>query len=164
MRGGSISKIIYQGETKTCLDCLEFKAFSEFYNSKSNPDGLDTKCRSCQKRRGALYRQEHKEEIALARKANPRKIRSGNLLSHYGIDADQFDALAEIRDNCCSICQKQVDKLYVDHDHATNTLRGLLCHHCNLGLGHFFDKIEVLKAAATYLENTNFEGVDFANL
>lgn len=52
---------------------------------------------------------------------------------------------------CCLICKQNV-KLDVDHDHVTKAVRGLLCRHCNLGLGAFSDSPGRLRQAATYLE------------
>lgn len=41
--------------------------------------------------------------------------------------------------------------LHVDHDHVTDTVRGLLCRTCNLGLGMLGDSIEKLQLAMDYL-------------
>ena len=73
---------------------------------------------------------------------------------------DYLDKLAE-QNNLCAICKKEevvldrmgdVRRLSVDHDHTTGEVRGLLCCHCNLGIGNFKDNIQFLKDAIDYLE------------
>lgn len=49
----------------------------------------------------------------------------------------------------CEVCDHPSE--VVDHDHTTGKIRGVLCGHCNLGLGHFEDNPDMLKAAAEYL-------------
>lgn len=41
--------------------------------------------------------------------------------------------------------------LYIDHCHLTGRVRGLLCHSCNLVIGHAKDNVAVLKSAIDYL-------------
>ena len=66
----------------------------------------------------------------------------------------------------CQICFKVVRKApprsatkqnqaVIDHDHKTGKIRGLLCHQCNLGLGNFKDKIDVLRQAIMYICKAN---------
>ena len=50
----------------------------------------------------------------------------------------------------CVICGVE-DALVVDHDHITGKVRGMLCNHCNRGLGHFRDDPMLLEFAAQYL-------------
>jgi hypothetical protein len=68
-------------------------------------------------------------------------------------DAFLSISIAQSQDHRCAVCREPVgvDRLHVDHDHATGEFRGLLCHLCNRGLGHFGDSPERLDAAAVYL-------------
>jgi phage/plasmid primase-like uncharacterized protein len=50
----------------------------------------------------------------------------------------------------CVICGAR-EALVVDHDHVTGKVRGMLCNHCNRGLGHFRDDPQLLEFAAQYL-------------
>lgn len=50
----------------------------------------------------------------------------------------------------CMICNSTLN-LVVDHDHKTKKIRGILCHHCNVGLGFFRDNEEFLSNAIKYL-------------
>lgn len=58
--------------------------------------------------------------------------------------------------NCCAICfRKSPGKLgwATDHDHSTNSVRGILCHPCNRGIGMLGDCAERLRSASEYLLN-----------
>jgi hypothetical protein len=53
----------------------------------------------------------------------------------------------------CAICLdiKHIDELYIDHDHETDMVRGLLCCNCNTGIGQLKDSPRILKRAISYL-------------
>lgn len=88
--------------------------------------------------------------------ASLEKRRIGLLKYHYSITLNEYNDMFEKQNGCCKICfrhQSEFKKsLAVDHDHKTGKIRGLLCSHCNRGLGSFYDNVEILKNAINYLE------------
>ena len=87
--------------------------------------------------------------------------RKQNLKHRYGITEEEYNQMLIQQKYSCKICgykpdkcQTQPDKpLYVDHCHQTKVIRGLLCHKCNVALGHMNDDPEQLERAANYLRN-----------
>jgi AAA domain/Recombination endonuclease VII/Homeodomain-like domain len=69
----------------------------------------------------------------------------------YGLSREAFDALLARQGGVCGICKKH-RPLCVDHCHVTGKVRGLLCHKCNRGLGHYNDDPDLTRAATAYLE------------
>ncbi len=60
-------------------------------------------------------------------------------LRQYGLTIDQYHALEESQDFQCAICGADDSgrkdcpgSFYIDHDHDTGHVRGLLCHSCNM--------------------------------
>lgn len=73
-------------------------------------------------------------------------------LRKYGLTWEDYARMYEAQEGRCAICGKAEDgSLSVDHDHATNTIRGLLCRLCNKGLGIFKDSQLLLQSAQSYL-------------
>lgn len=88
--------------------------------------------------------------------AHQAYLRNWAYVHQHGITAEDVERLLESQDGRCAICgtDKPGGKgsFHLDHDHATNKVRGLLCAKCNLGLGYFDDnRLNVLRAAL-YLE------------
>lgn len=77
------------------------------------------------------------------------------LMSKYGITLQQYDAMLEAQQFKCLICQSdspaQKNTWHIDHCHATGKVRGILCHLCNLMLGHARDNVDTLAAGIGYL-------------
>jgi hypothetical protein len=78
----------------------------------------------------------------------------------YGITHDEFLAMLDAQGGVCAICKNRNGKraMNVDHDHATGTVRGLLCDRCNPMLGYARDDIAVLQTAIEYLVNSANDG------
>jgi Recombination endonuclease VII len=76
---------------------------------------------------------------------------------NYGLEPEDYRALWAKQDNECIGCLVDLDTLdpfdiHIDHDHATGAVRGILCHHCNLILGHAKDDPAVLRRLADYID------------
>lgn len=69
--------------------------------------------------------------------------------------------LYAVQNGKCACCDKLItfegrkpNTAHVDHDHKTGVVRGLLCAHCNKGLGLFKDDPVALEKAAKYIKRT----------
>lgn len=74
----------------------------------------------------------------------------------YVLSPEGYDRLFAQQGGQCAICGTsepggRFTRLLVDHCHKTGTVRGLLCHGCNAGLGLFGDDPERVSAAVAYL-------------
>jgi hypothetical protein len=75
----------------------------------------------------------------------------------YGISLEEYDLMRARQKDVCAICKKPPStrrRLFVDHCHLTNKVRGVLCQKCNSGIGLLGDNLDVLRAAAAYLEGS----------
>jgi len=75
--------------------------------------------------------------------------RRSRIKRKYGMTLEHYEALIE---RGCAICGADGPRMAMDHDHASGKVRAPLCTNCNNGLGRFFDRPDLLRAAATYLE------------
>ena len=101
-----------------------------------------------------LYYIQHRQERLAYQGEYQRKNRPARreyeLKRNYGLAAGEYERLAKEQGGRCAICSLE-RKLFVDHDHETGRVRGLLCHHCNAALGHLSEAPEVVAALADYL-------------
>lgn len=85
-------------------------------------------------------------------KYGDRSKKDSKLRGRYGITIEKYEQLIKEKKYKCEICGKE-RKLYVDHSHKTDEIRGLLCRNCNSGLGFFKENKRFLKNAIIYLED-----------
>jgi hypothetical protein len=76
----------------------------------------------------------------------------------YGITVADRDKMIEDQGGICMLCGKNDSRLQVDHDHKSGRVRGMLCKHCNLMLGHAKDNSETLEKAVSYLRKNKEDG------
>lgn len=115
---------------KTCTRCRVDKPLDTVHFPPHNrtKSGFDSWCRTCR----ASYRSE---------------ISRGKYRGSIS-DTDLKDLKTTTTE--CVICGSE-EPLVVDHDHNSGAIRGMLCNHCNRGLGHFRDDPTLLEFAAQYL-------------
>jgi hypothetical protein len=68
----------------------------------------------------------------------------------YGLSYPQFERLKARFAGMCWLCRSKLGEC-VDHDHATDRVRGWLCRTCNMAL-HFVERPGWWAAASAYLE------------
>lgn len=91
-------------------------------------------------------------------KRSRRKAR----ITAYGLTEETFAQLLEIQENACAMCREPLEEgqgRHIDHDHACcpvslrscgKCVRGILCHTCNIALGHIERRQALARA---YLAN-----------
>lgn len=116
-----------------CPDCKTDDP-SKFAKNKSRWNGLQTYCRECHNKRQ----------------------RPAYLQMNYGMTEEQYQNMLKEQGNVCALCGKppaegRYGKLYIDHDHETKEVRGLIHLGCNVLIGYAFEDPEVLQSAIEYL-------------
>lgn len=144
-------------QLRTCNVCKKTNLEVRFRKGEGNI------CAACRNEQTYEYMRNHKEKYREHSrnwsKRNPEKIRNITLNYLYNISLDDYNKLLLEQNNVCAICSKENivknKPLAVDHCHTTGKVRGLLCYHCNDGLGKFKDNINSLNYAVKYLEKHN---------
>ena len=95
----------------------------------------------------------------MTRKSIVKKAGRKYELKKYGMTGKDYAKMARKQENRCAICGRRSDSdyfryLFVDHDHKTGKVRGLLCGQCNSILGFAGDNPQILANAIEYLKGT----------
>ena len=138
---------------KQCTKCLDDKNNYEF---RIRGNGYNSWCKQCQNEDSKKrYKPKPKkikiiksvEEIKLAAKKRMLKYR-------YGITYDEY---IKMYNGKCDMCKKDFELggykgLFVDHNHDTNEVRGLLCRNCNTAIGLIYESKHIIQEAIKYLK------------
>lgn len=136
--------------TKKCCRCHQDKPIDHFHRMGAYPNGKI-------RRRGACNVCSA-PELAKWRVNNPEKQFAAQLKRHHGLSIESYNRMLFEQDSSCAICggphnpEIKRGKLFVDHDHETGRIRGLLCIRCNTLIGHAHDSLAVLASAIEYLK------------
>ncbi len=144
---------------------------------------------SIRNRHTSNWRKRHPEKYRETRRKwrakNPEKVKAGRaawarrypercyagqkrrqLIKTYGLTIQQFEALLKKQNHQCAICgatkaNSRGHKLYVDHNHVTGAVRGLLCGKCNSAIGYFSECSATLIKAAEYVSDAAETNLDY---
>lgn len=122
------------GVTKThkrCPKCQKWRKHHRFGKSRANTLSLASACKDC--------------------------FNDKDMKRRYGLSLEAHEHLLVEQGGGCAICgatkgSKKSERLFVDHDHETGEVRGLLCHCCNFMLGYAKDNPANLRRGIQYLE------------
>src|SRR5215472_3779365 len=108
----------------------------------------EAEAKAAQREQQARWHKEHRSTRSIK---TDLSWRSAWIQRKYGITIDDYNQMMEAQDGRCAICRelpapKRNGLLCIDHDHMLEgwapSVRGLLCHRCNLGIsfmeGPFF--------------------------
>lgn len=111
-----------------CLKCGEFKDNGDFFFKKGKPRSICKKC----------YGDSD----------------NNSRFSNRGVTRQVFDDMIKNQLGKCAICGKILDspkKSFIDHDHRSGVIRGILCPSCNTMIGLSNDNPDILSKAIKYL-------------
>jgi len=98
--------------------------------------------------------------------------RKEDLQSKYGMTIEDWDRLFEAQGYKCAICGSSTTKgsnqfsknfWHTDHRHFPNQkkgkVRGILCHSCNIMMGHYEKALLMLPEITAYLDRTKTDPI-----
>lgn len=132
-----MDELILEPVGRVCNYCKLWRPSEEYTKSSWEKTGGYFGCRPC--------------------KSEDNKLR--HLKTRYGLTPEAYDELLISQGGKCALCDRTTAKnpynlegrLFVDHDHNTGKVRGLLCNSHNTAIGLLGDTPEHLQKALNYL-------------
>ena len=139
-------KQCYGYTKRLCRKCKELKYTNEFYGSEPHKK-TSYWCKECMKNYKRNKYKTNTKGLESVRRQSYKRL--------YGISIEDYERLLEAQNGLCKICGKEPGHkpLSVDHNHVTGKVRGLLCSHCNVGIGNLMDNIDIMRKAIDYIES-----------
>lgn len=149
---------------KYCSDVCSSEAdrrrMSEHYDRTTRThkpgDSLVAECRDCGAHFAYVVRKQRRRVCDSCKRANKTPTDPTGRFRRYGVTREWCEAQLVRQGGKCAnkACDRSAGHhgvWYIDHDHATEIVRGLLCPGCNFAIGHAQDDIDVLVGLANYL-------------
>ncbi len=143
---------------KRCPKCKQSKPLSEFCKDRHTKDRKRCYCKGCDKKYNLTHKVERDKYAKgyYKRTGNKHISRERYLKSKFNMTLGQYDEIFKKQNGVCTICggiNADGRRLYVDHNHETGKVRGLLCSKCNTLIGFADDGIIILQSAINYLKS-----------
>lgn len=128
--------------------------------------GAATRLGTCARPRGHEGGHKSLTSPSLSRERTRERVRRSARKRLGFVISDEFEkSIYEVQAGRCAICNEPHplhgnQGLYVDHDHDTNRIRGLVCINCNSGMGMMRDDPDRLRRAADYLDQHRLRSID----
>lgn len=141
----------------------EQKERQRIYNKKYKEEHLDER-RAYHKVYTRQWAKENAEKVKeynkIWRDNNPDAIYARSLRAKYGLTWEMYCDMVRAHNEVCAICYRPQlegisERLFVDHNHETGQVRGLLCNKCNWMIGKCEENTGILKSMIDYLETYN---------
>lgn len=157
-----------------CCRCGELKPLGEY-----QPSVVKAGCGACRPckydgKRAYETKPQNRKKVAAARRGhrrrnveqhratkrahyrnNPEAYRNYNL-GRYGLTTVDYEAMLAAQGGRCACCgttsNSDGKRLFVDHDHVTGAVRGIICRNCNRGIAALGDSSVGVRRALSYLE------------
>jgi hypothetical protein len=123
-------EVPYSSVRKGCKRCSEcFRKFNKGKNHHSWKGGLTN---------NKKYKREKQYERLLK--------------NRYNLTIKEYNRLTKKQQGKCKICKTSCKRLFVDHNHKTGVVRGLICLKCNSAIGFLRDDIDIAQKIIKYLK------------
>lgn len=160
---------------RTCNRCKTLKPLSDFGADASGPQGINRKCKLCNRAFQAArkvekkaydqrYREIHSERLKASDRArhaaDPESARLYKLKKTFGLSSEDEQRILKDQNQVCAVCLQpewvvvrgKIKHLAVDHNHHTGKVRGFLCNNCNRALGMLDENENTLTNLIAYLQ------------
>lgn len=125
---------------KICPKCKIQKNLNSFSYKNKKQKKKHSYCKSCHN----TYKKQY---------VSTKDMKFEYIRWTYGLSKEEWIKLHSKFKGKCWICRVENGEV-TDHCHTTNKVRGILCRHCNTGLGYFKDNTKAIANAIKYLEKS----------
>ena len=140
---------------KKCTKCNEPKEESNF---RVRGNGYHSWCKECEsKASNSRYTPKERKSKVLKSNEEVKVAAKRRMLKYrYNITLEEYEEMYIKQNKKCAICKDNYELgghkgLFVDHDHETMKVRGLLCRKCNSAIGQLNESRDILIEAVKYL-------------